>query len=147
MSIYFSERGIYMGLPWYRVYTVVLNDLGRFLSVHIMHTALVSGWAGSTALYELAVFDPSDPVLDPMWRKEYTLFFIPIPIRMNTVIRISNRHGYNIYRITSIVKISCTDSSIPAIVEYSCSTFSDVAHVIHVPPSKALRMAIPMVSA
>ncbi|KAL5645756.1 hypothetical protein ACJX0J_005291 [Zea mays] len=34
-----------------------------------MHTALVSGWAGSMALYELAVFDPSDPVLDPMWRQ------------------------------------------------------------------------------
>ncbi|KAL5643768.1 hypothetical protein ACJX0J_003911 [Zea mays] len=31
-----------------------------------MHTALVSGWAGSMALYELAVFDPSDPVLDPI---------------------------------------------------------------------------------
>ncbi|KAL4365095.1 hypothetical protein AHAS_Ahas07G0071800 [Arachis hypogaea] len=35
-----------------------------------MHTALVAGWAGSMALYELAVFDPSDPVLDPMWRQE-----------------------------------------------------------------------------
>ncbi|RZC72696.1 hypothetical protein C5167_048177 [Papaver somniferum] len=58
-----------MGLPWYRVHTVVLNDPGRLLSVHIMHTALVSGWAGSMALYELAVFDPSDPVLDPMWRQ------------------------------------------------------------------------------
>ncbi|KAL2224215.1 UNVERIFIED_CONTAM: Photosystem II CP47 reaction center protein [Sesamum indicum] len=34
-----------------------------------MHTALVAGWAGSMALYELAVFDPSDPVLDPMWRQ------------------------------------------------------------------------------
>jgi deoxycytidine triphosphate deaminase len=29
-----------------------------------MHTALVAGWAGSMALYE-AVFDPSDPVLNP----------------------------------------------------------------------------------
>ncbi|KAF6165022.1 hypothetical protein GIB67_010878 [Kingdonia uniflora] len=58
-----------MGLPWYRVHTVVLNDPGRLLAVHIMHTALVSGWAGSMALYELAVFDPSDPVLDPMWRQ------------------------------------------------------------------------------
>jgi hypothetical protein len=36
-----------MGLPWYRVHTVVLNDPGRF-SVHL-HTALVSGWAGSMA--------------------------------------------------------------------------------------------------
>lgn len=44
-----------MGLPWYRVHTVVLNDPGRLLSVHLMHTALVAGWAGSMALYELAV--------------------------------------------------------------------------------------------
>jgi photosystem II CP47 chlorophyll apoprotein len=32
-----------MGLPWYHVYTVVLNDPGRLFSVHIMHTALVAG--------------------------------------------------------------------------------------------------------
>ena len=50
-----------MGLPWYRVHTVVLNDPGRLLSVHIMHTALVAGWAGSMALYELAVFDDLFP--------------------------------------------------------------------------------------
>ncbi|KAK4723854.1 hypothetical protein R3W88_026633 [Solanum pinnatisectum] len=31
-----------------------------------MHTALVVGWAGSMALYELAIFDPSDHVLDPI---------------------------------------------------------------------------------
>ncbi|MCD7460981.1 hypothetical protein HAX54_044948 [Datura stramonium] len=47
--------------------------VGRLLSVHIMHTALVAGWAGSMALYELAVFDPSDPILDPM----KTLFGLP----------------------------------------------------------------------
>ncbi|KAL8256140.1 hypothetical protein R6Q59_031207 [Mikania micrantha] len=58
-----------MGLPWYRVHTVVLSDPGRLLSVHIMHTALVAGWAGSMSPYELAVFDPSDPVLDPIWRQ------------------------------------------------------------------------------
>ena len=39
-----------MGLPWYRVHTVVLNDPGRLLAVHLMHTSLVSGWAGSMAL-------------------------------------------------------------------------------------------------
>jgi len=33
-----------MGLPWYRVHTVVLNDPGRLIAVHLMHTALVSGW-------------------------------------------------------------------------------------------------------
>nr|YP_010513403.1 photosystem II 47 kDa protein [Clitoria mariana]UXL84974.1 photosystem II 47 kDa protein [Clitoria mariana] len=69
-----------MGLPWYRVHTVVLNDPGRLLSVHIMHTALVAGWAGSMALYELAVFDPSDPVLDPMWRQG--MFVLPFMTRL-----------------------------------------------------------------
>ncbi|KAB2017098.1 hypothetical protein ES319_D08G137200v1 [Gossypium barbadense] len=69
-----------MGFPWYRVHTVVLNDPGRLLSVHIMHTALVAGWAGSMALYELAVFDPSDPVLDPMWRQG--MFVIPFMTRL-----------------------------------------------------------------
>ena len=44
-----------MGLPWYRVHTVVLNDPGRLIAVHLMHTSLVAGWAGSMALYELAI--------------------------------------------------------------------------------------------
>jgi photosystem II CP47 chlorophyll apoprotein len=36
-----------MGLPWYRVHTVVLNDPGRLISVHLMHTTT---WlAGSMA--------------------------------------------------------------------------------------------------
>ncbi|PHT34497.1 Photosystem II CP47 reaction center protein [Capsicum baccatum] len=58
-----------MGLPWYHIHTIVLNDPGRLLSVHIIHTTLVAGWAGSMDLYELAIFDPFDPVLDPMWRQ------------------------------------------------------------------------------
>ncbi|MBA0671931.1 hypothetical protein Goklo_024000, partial [Gossypium klotzschianum] len=53
-----------MGLPWYRVHAVVLNDPGRLLSIHIMHTALVAGWVGSMALYDLVIFDPSNPVID-----------------------------------------------------------------------------------
>jgi photosystem II CP47 chlorophyll apoprotein len=64
-----------MGFPWYRIHTVVLNDPGWLISIHIMHTTLVVGWAGSMTLYELAVFDPSDPVLDPMWRQG--MFVIP----------------------------------------------------------------------
>jgi photosystem II CP47 chlorophyll apoprotein len=69
-----------MGLPWYRVHTVVLNDPGRLIAVHLMHTSLVSGWAGSMALYELAVFDPSDPVLNPMWRQG--MFVLPFMTRL-----------------------------------------------------------------
>jgi photosystem II CP47 chlorophyll apoprotein len=67
-------------LPWYRVHTVVLNDPGRLIAVHLMHTALVAGWAGSMALYELAVFDPSDPVLNPMWRQG--MFVMPFMARL-----------------------------------------------------------------
>ena len=30
-----------MGLPWYRVHTIVLNDPGPLISsIHIMHTTL-----------------------------------------------------------------------------------------------------------
>lgn len=45
-----------------------------------MHTSLVSGWAGSMALYELAVFDPSDLVLNPMWRQG--MFVLPFMTRL-----------------------------------------------------------------
>nr|QIT06802.1 photosystem II 47 kDa protein [Cyperus fuscus]QIT06803.1 photosystem II 47 kDa protein [Cyperus fuscus] len=69
-----------MGLPWYRVHTVVLNDPCRLLTVHIMHTALVADCAGSMALYELAVIDPSDHVLDPMSRQG--MFVIPFMTRL-----------------------------------------------------------------
>ncbi|HBE17354.1 MAG TPA: photosystem II chlorophyll-binding protein CP47 [Cyanobacteria bacterium UBA11149] len=69
-----------MGLPWYRVHTVVLNDPGRLIAVHLMHTALVAGWAGSMALYELAIFDPSDPILNPMWRQG--MFVLPFMARL-----------------------------------------------------------------
>ncbi|KAB2011365.1 hypothetical protein ES319_D09G014200v1 [Gossypium barbadense] len=69
-----------MGLPWYRVHTIVLNDPGRLLSIHIMHTAPVAGWVDLMALYELAIFYPSDPVLGPMWRQ--CIFVIPFMTRL-----------------------------------------------------------------
>lgn len=47
-----------MGLPWYCVHTIVLNDPSQLLSAPIMHTTLIDGWAGFMALYEFAVFDP-----------------------------------------------------------------------------------------
>jgi hypothetical protein len=45
-SLYFSLKKVYipMGLPWYHVHIVVLNNLGRLIVVHLMHAALV--WAG-----------------------------------------------------------------------------------------------------
>jgi len=69
-----------MGLPWYRVHTVVLNDPGRLIAVHLMHTALTAGWAGSMVLYELALFDPSNPDLNPMWRQG--MYVMPFMARL-----------------------------------------------------------------
>ena len=69
-----------MALPWFRVHAVVLNDPGRLLAVHLMHTGLVSGWAGSMLLYELSAFDPSDLTFNPMWRQG--LYVIPFATRL-----------------------------------------------------------------
>ncbi len=81
-NLYFSLRKGYisMGLPWYDVHTIVLNYPGCLIVVHLMHTTLVFGWASSMALYELTVFDQSDPILDPMWRRG--MFVIPFMIRL-----------------------------------------------------------------
>jgi photosystem II CP47 chlorophyll apoprotein len=57
-----------------------LNDPGRLISVHLIHTALVAGWAGSIRFYELAVFDPSDPILNPIWRQG--IFVLPFITRL-----------------------------------------------------------------
>jgi photosystem II CP47 chlorophyll apoprotein len=86
-----------MGLPWYRVHTVVLNDPGRLISVHLMHTALVAGWAGSMALYELAIFDPSDPILNPMWRQG--MFVLPFMSRLGVT---SSWGGWDITGATGV---------------------------------------------
>lgn len=72
-----------MGLPWYRVHTVVTSDPGRLIAVHLMHTALVAGWAGSMAFYEVATFNPSDPILNPMWRQG--MFVIPFMTRLGVI--------------------------------------------------------------
>ena len=42
-----------------RVHIVILNDPGRLISSHIMHTALVAGWSALMLLYELITIDPS----------------------------------------------------------------------------------------
>jgi photosystem II CP47 chlorophyll apoprotein len=52
-----------MALPWYRVHTVVLNDPGRLIAVHIMHRfSCRLGWING--LIRISCFDPSDPVLN-----------------------------------------------------------------------------------
>ena len=62
------------------MHTVVLNDVGRLIAVHLMHSSLVSGWAASMAFYELSVFDASDAVFNPMWRQG--MFVLPFMSRL-----------------------------------------------------------------
>lgn len=70
-------------LPQFRVHIVLLNDPGRLLSVHIMHTRFVAGWAGLMVLYELIVFDPTDPVYNPIWRQ--SSYILPFITRLGVV--------------------------------------------------------------
>lgn len=65
------------------MHAVVLNDPGRLLAVHLMHTGLVAGWAGSMAFYELASFDPTDLTFNPMWRQG--LYVLPMASRLGCV--------------------------------------------------------------
>ncbi len=69
-----------IGLPWFRVHAVVLNDPGRLLAVHLMHTGLVAGWSGSMTFYELSALDPTDLTFNPMWRQG--LYVLPMASRL-----------------------------------------------------------------
>ena len=51
-------------LPWYRVHITILNDPGRIISVHLMHTSLVAGWSSVMLKFELTILDPIDPVFN-----------------------------------------------------------------------------------
>jgi len=70
-------------LPWFRVHIVILNDPGRLISVHIMHTAFVAGWSGVMLLYEVIIVDPTDPVYNPIWRQG--CYVMPFASRIGVV--------------------------------------------------------------
>ena len=70
-------------LPWFRVHVVLLNDPGRLLASHLLHTALIAGWAGSMLLYELIVLTTSDPVYNPLWRQG--AYVLPFCARLGVV--------------------------------------------------------------
>ena len=70
-------------LPWFRVHIVILNDPGRLISVHIMHSGLVAGWSGVMVLYELIIFDPTDPLYNPSWRQG--CYIIPFISRIGVI--------------------------------------------------------------
>lgn len=58
----------------------MVNDPGRLIGVHLVHTALVAGWAASMATYELSIFDHKDLILNPVWRQG--CFVIPFMLRL-----------------------------------------------------------------
>ena len=51
------------------VFIVILNDPGRLISVHMMHSGFAAGWSSVILLYELITVDPTDPVYNPIWRQ------------------------------------------------------------------------------
>ena len=70
-------------LAWFRVHIVILNDPGRLISVHIMHSGLCGGWGGLIVLYEVITFDPRDPVFNPIWRQG--CYVIPCSVRLGVI--------------------------------------------------------------
>merc|ERR1712056_71090 len=78
-----ANSAVKIRLPWFRVHIVILNDPGRLISVHIMHTALVAGWSGVMVLYELIIVDPTDTVYNPIWRQG--CYVMPFVSRLGVV--------------------------------------------------------------
>jgi photosystem II CP47 chlorophyll apoprotein len=70
-------------IPWFRVHIVILNDPGRLISVHIMHSGLAAGWSAVIVLYELITFDPTDPTYNPSWRQG--CYLIPFISRIGVI--------------------------------------------------------------
>jgi photosystem II CP47 chlorophyll apoprotein len=69
--------------PWFRVHIVILNDPGRLISVHLMHTGLVAAWSSVMVFYELITLDPTDPVYNPIWRQG--CYGIPFLCRLGVI--------------------------------------------------------------
>jgi hypothetical protein len=64
-----SDASELSGIPWFRVHGIILNDPGRLISVHLTHTAVIAGWAGSSVLFESVMTDDSDEMFNPCWRQ------------------------------------------------------------------------------
>ena len=70
-------------LAWFRVHIVILNDPGRLISVHMMHSGFAAGWSRLMLLYELVYLDATDPVYNPMWRQGS--YLIPFSSRIGLI--------------------------------------------------------------
>lgn len=107
-------------LAWFRVHIVILNDPGRLISVHLMHSGLAAGWSGVMVFYELITLDPRDPVSNPIWRQG--CYVIPFLSRLGVIrslyswslgIKLSI-NLYWTYETINIAHISLSGSSILA---------------------------------
>lgn len=88
-----------MRIPWFRVHGVVLNDPGRLISVHCIHTGLVAGWAGLNLLFESIVFDNSDLIFHPIWKQG--MYVLPFCSRLGLVFSSINNSTILIFGIFS----------------------------------------------
>lgn len=59
---------MFVVLFWFRVYIVIFNDLGCFISLYIMYIFLVVGWLVFMFLYEFIIIDFIDFVYNLIWR-------------------------------------------------------------------------------
>jgi len=91
MVDFFTDNEPLGFVPWFRVHMVVYNDPGRLISVHLVHTALVTYWAGTMTFYELGVTNNSEQILNPFWRQGSLV--IPMMMRLGIT---ASWKGWNI---------------------------------------------------
>jgi hypothetical protein len=90
-----------------------------------MHTSLVAGWAGAMTLYEMSVFSPADPDLNPHWRQG--LFLVPYMLRLGVN---SSWGGWKIggsNLSSSSVKESTSDIVSPTFFEDSPNGYEEIS--------------------
>ena len=122
LEVFIATNSIFkIRLPWFRVHIVILNDPGRLISVHIMHSGFAAGWSGVMVLYELITVDPTDPVYNPIWRQG--CYVIPFISRIGVIRslyswslgikqRINRINLYWTYETINMAHISLSGSSI-----------------------------------
>ncbi|KAF3654201.1 Photosystem II CP47 reaction center protein [Capsicum annuum] len=71
-------------------------------SAEAEYRTLVTGWADSMALYELAVFYPSYPVLDPMWRQGKPSLDLPKIFGIHLVLSGVAYFGFGAFHVTGL---------------------------------------------
>ena len=106
-----------MRIPWFRVHGIILNDPGRLISVHCVHTALVAGWAGLMLLFEAIITDDSDLIFNPFWRQG--MFVWPFCTRLGLTLNRSCSGDSHCVHVDTFVWTICGHLTLAGLVLFA----------------------------